>query len=416
MDIFRDLLLQWFFALMPFVMYNVYYRDKTENYSQKFIVITSMISLFFSMTFASSVEIGLIYDIRYIIFYFGMVYGGLQTMFILLAEFIIYRFYIGGVGKWAAIAIMLQMIPLSLLFYHINKKTRRFALVTLSAGISFSIIPFVTLLYLHKDYLLENLAFHILTMPVQNAIGIWLLMSLFNKAVSDKELYINFAQNEKAQAINHVAASLAHEVRNPLTAVKGFLQLIRENSLPQEKIKQYIDISQDEIQRTETILSEYLSISKPLTNRREPVNLSQQLQIINDVMTPYANMHNVQIQIEKTDQTIIIMANPEEMKQVLVNFVKNAVEASSHGSNGKVYIRLEKQDNRAILTIRDNGIGMTEEQIKRLGTIYFSTKSSGTGLGLTFSYQVIRNLSGKVSVNSEPRGGTIFTISLPLDQ
>jgi two-component system sporulation sensor kinase B len=130
-------------------------------------------------------------------------------------------------------------------------------------------------------------------------------------------------------------------------------------------------------------------------------------------MTPYANMNNVQIQVEKTDQLTMILANPEELKQVLVNFLRNAVEACARVSNGKVFIKLEAQNNQVVLTIRDNGIGMAGDQIKSLGTIYFSTKSSGTGLGLTFSYQVIRSLSGVVSVSSKPQAGTLFTITLP---
>lgn len=412
MNVFKDMLLQLFFVLLPFGMFNVYYRDRSQNYSHKFIIITCTISLFLSMTFSYSVVSGMIYDVRYIIIYFGMIFGGLQVGVILLAEVVLYRFYLGGGGEWLALMIILTMFPFLILFYIINKTNRRFVLLTISAGIAFSIIPSVITYYFYTNYVLENLAFILLTI-VQNAVGIWLLVSLFNKSVSDKELSINFAQHEKVQAISHIAASLAHEVRNPLTAVKGFLQLIRESSLPKEKMHQYIDISLDEIQRTEVILSEYLSISKPLTNRHEKVNLSQQLQIIFDVMTPYANMNNVQIQFEKTDQPTMILANPEELKQVLVNFLKNAVEACANVSNGKVFIKLEAQKNQVVLTIRDNGIGMAEDQVKSLGTIYFSTKSNGTGLGLTFSYQVIRSLSGVVSVRSEPQAGTLFTITLP---
>src|SRR6478752_257519 len=113
MNVLRDMLLQLFFALIPFVIYNVYYRDRTRNYSRKFIVITCTISLFLSMTFSYSDDVsGVIFDVRYIIIYFGMIFGGLQVGLILLAEFIIYRFYLGGGMVWIAIASMLQMFPL----------------------------------------------------------------------------------------------------------------------------------------------------------------------------------------------------------------------------------------------------------------------------------------------------------------
>lgn len=276
----KGILLQLFIALMPFILFNVYYRDKTQNYSKRFIVITSTLCLFLSMTFASSVKEGIIFDVRYVIMFFGLVFGGLQTGFILLAEFILYRFYLGGEGTWTAMLILMFTFPLSVLFYKLYQNAHRTSLITLSAGIAFSAIPLINVYYHYPNYVLENLAFHILVIPVQNSIGIWLLMSLFNKSISDKELFIKYAQNEKMKAISHVAASLAHEVRNPLTAVKGLLKLIRELPLSKDKIEQYIDISIDEIQRTETILSEYLSISKPLTERREHTDLSRQLQVI----------------------------------------------------------------------------------------------------------------------------------------
>lgn len=214
--------------------------------------------------------------------------------------------------------------------------------------------------------------------------------------------------------MSQVAASIAHEVRNPLTTVLGFLKLIKKNSLSKEKIDQYIDISIDELLRTEKIISDYLSISKPLTSLQEQIVLNDLLQNTVEIMIPYASMNNVELEIEKTDLSIII-ANPEEMKQMLVNFLKNAIEACTDASMGRVFIHLTKQKDQIELTISDNGIGMTEEQIEKLGTIYFSTKSSGTGLGLTYSYQVIRSLNGSVSVRSELNCGTVFTIKLPID-
>src|SRR5690606_16402592 len=112
-------------------------------------------------------------------------------------------------------------------------------------------------------------------------------------------LFIIYAQKEKMDAISHVAASLVHEVRNPLTAVKGFLKLIRESPAERSKVEAYIDICTEEIERTESILSEYLAISKPVTEKREAVDLHLQLQTVIDVMKPYANMHNVHLNMDQ---------------------------------------------------------------------------------------------------------------------
>lgn len=416
MSIIKETLLQLSFALMPFLAFNVYYRNKAVNYSRRFIVVICALTLFLSMTFASSVKNGIFFDIRYIIMYFGIVFGGLQTGLLLLVEFVIYRLWLGGEGKWVALLIMAFTFPLSILFYKLYQRTHRTSLITFIAGITSSIIPFfITFAYFHWNYFGGNLAFHILALPVQNSFGIWLLISLFNKAVLDKELSINYSQIEKVRVMSHVAASLVHEVRNPLTVVKGFLTLIRENPLSKEKIEKYIDISFDEIRRTESILSEYLSLSKPLIERRERIDFSHHLQVVLDMMGPYANMSNVRLETHPTpDGPLWIFANPDEIKQMLVNFIKNAVEACSEAPDGTVSVRLRAEAKHVALLIKDNGVGMNQDQVNRLGSIYFSTKSSGTGLGLTFSYRVIRAIGGSVSVRSEPRIGTEFLIKLPL--
>ncbi|MDF2646943.1 MAG: histidine kinase [Paenibacillus sp.] len=412
----KDVLLQLLFALTPFVLYNIYYRDKTANYSKRFINITCMICLFMSMTFHSSVQNGIIFDIRYVIMFFGMVYGGMTTGLILLVEFVLYRVLIGGQGLFSAMIILVFSFNLSVLLAILYRRRSEYRnLITFLAGLSFSVIPICVMYVTERKYIVENLTFNILAMPVQNFLGIWLLISLFNKAVSDKQLFQKYLQNEKVETIAHVAASLAHEVRNPLTAVMGFLKLIRNDSISKEKTNYYIDICVEEMKRTEVILSEYLSIAKPSTPNYEQMDLVPQLNSVIDIMTPYANMNSVTLELHNEGQELYISANPNEIKQLLINFIKNAVEACSYISRGKVVIRMAPESQLyAKITIHDNGVGMSSEQLERLGTIYFSTKSKGTGVGLTFSYQLIRSMNGAVHVQSTLGKGTEFVISLPL--
>jgi two-component system, sporulation sensor kinase B len=412
--IVKEILLQQFFSLMPFVMFNIYYRDKIQNYDRKFIIVTCSICLFLSMIFGSSMVDGFFYDVRFIMIFFGLLFGGLLTGFLLLMEFVLFRLYLGGDGAWPAMVTMAIAFPLAVLLYNIHQKTKHKSLVIVSAGLIISIIPLATVYYIHPEDVMSHLAFHIFAIPVQNAIGIWVLIGLFKKAVSDKELFINYAQSERTETMSHVAASLVHEVRNPLTAVRGFLQLIRKSSLDKHTVERYIDICEDEIQRTDNILSEYLSLTKPESGKRELIDLNLQLPMIWDVMKPYATMNNVQLELDNPAYLVQIHANPIKLKQILVNFIKNAIEACTDVPNGKVFLRLDVVAEEALLTITDNGIGMNDEQMKHLGTIYFSTKTKGTGLGLTFSYQVIHELGGSIRVRSEPNVGTQFSIRLPL--
>ncbi|CAM4395643.1 ATP-binding protein [Paenibacillus tarimensis] len=416
MTYIQNIMLQLLFALLPFVLFTIYYRDKPVNYSRNFITVTSCACLILSMTFPSTVETGFIFDIRYVIMFFGILFGGLPTGVTLLAVFLLYRLYLGGEGMLSAYTILIATFPLSILlcdWYHRAKERKQ--LIVFLAGISFSVIPLLILFIMETKYMLSHLSFHIMVMPVQNSLGIWLLISLFKKAAADKELFISYVHNERVQAISHVAASLAHEVRNPLTSVMGFLKLIRNPSLPREKVDQYIDVCTEELARMQTILSEYLAVSRPLGKHKEEIDLSEQIYAVTDVMTPYANMNNVKLVVEDIrSMSIRVESNRDEMKQLLINFIKNAIEACSDRHDGMVIIRLLASNHEAGLLIKDNGVGMSSEQIKRLGTVYFSTKSTGTGLGLTFSYQLIRSLGGRVNVRSEQGNGTEFVIRLPI--
>lgn len=416
MSLLKELILQMFFALTPFVLFNIYYRDRMRNYSRCFILVTSSVCMFLAMTFASSVNEGIIFDIRHVIVFFALIYGGVRIALIVLIESALYRFYLGGEGTWVAMLVMAATFAISLLIYQRYKASYRKTLFTLLTGALFSLID-LGLTYLNfPTYVSHQLPYHVLVIPVQNFVGIWLLMSLFSKCVSDKELFIRHAQNEKIETMSHVAASLAHEVRNPLTAVKGFLRLIQEDPGNIAKTDQYIRISMDEIQRTEAILTEYLALSKPLKERTELIDVCEQLHVVREVMLPFANMNNVELELQSYEKPVTIMANPDEFKQVLVNFIKNAIEACAETAKGKVSLSLFIEKNNALLVIKDNGIGMDEGQIRRLGTIYFSTKTSGTGLGLTYSYHVIHTFGGSVSVSSKPKVGTKFTITFPYHQ
>jgi two-component system sporulation sensor kinase B len=157
--VIKDTLLQLLFALMPSVVYSIYYRNLTVNYSRSFIIVICSLCLVLSMTFASSAQAGLIFDIRYVIMFFGILFGGLTTGWILLVEFMIYRLYIGGTGVIDAIIILVVTFPLSVMLASVYQRTRHRLWIVFTAGISFSFIP-LTVLYITKpDYIMNQLVF-----------------------------------------------------------------------------------------------------------------------------------------------------------------------------------------------------------------------------------------------------------------
>ena len=197
LPVVKDVLLQLLFSLMPFVAYNIYYGKLTTNYSRSFIMVICSLCLLLSMTFASSVQSGLIFDVRYVIIFFGMLFGGIETGAILLVEFLIYRLYIGGSGMVDAIIILVFTFPLSVLLSLMYQRSKHKLWIVFIAGISFSFIPLIVIYLTKPDYIMEYFLFNILAIPVTNSLGIWLLVTLFNKSVSDKELSCGISKMKK---------------------------------------------------------------------------------------------------------------------------------------------------------------------------------------------------------------------------
>lgn len=217
---------------------------------------------------------------------------------------------------------------------------------------------------------------------------------------------------EKMNAIGQLAASVAHEIRNPLTVVKGFMQLFSLNSNFGDVEQTYIQLMMQEIERAETIINDYLSLAKPEVCQISTLNLSTQVIKVQGLLTSYAVINNsITIQTDLEEETYVL-GNENELTQLLINILKNAIEASFEGN--AVLIKLRKDEDYAYLTIKDQGTGMSKEMLNKLGTPFYSLKEKGTGLGMMVCFQLVKKMNGFIDVASQLNEGTTFTIQLPL--
>lgn len=216
---------------------------------------------------------------------------------------------------------------------------------------------------------------------------------------------------EKMNAIGQLAASVAHEIRNPMTVVKGFLQIFLAKDLSDEE-HMYLKLMIEELNRAETIINDYLSLAKPDLGKLELIDSRDMAEKVMDLMTSYSMMSkNISLHTElKTD--VKIRGNKNELKQVLINILKNGIEAMKDG--GKLSLILERQGSYGVFIIRDTGIGMTEEELSRLGTAFYSLKERGTGMGLMVCYQIVERMKGHIKVSSKKGEGTTFEIMVPI--
>lgn len=214
--------------------------------------------------------------------------------------------------------------------------------------------------------------------------------------------------SEKLNVAGQLAAGIAHEIRNPITAIKGFLQLMK-SGLDKER---YYHIMTSEIERIEMIVSELLFLAKPQINMFQLNDIRLILDQITTLLSTQAIINNVQIKLVTDNGTYGIMCDGNQMKQVFINYIKNAIEAMPNG--GTILITLTHvNENRMSITITDQGCGIPEHVLAKLGQPFYTTKENGTGLGFMVSKRIIENHKGTVAVKSEENKGTTIEVSLP---
>nr|WP_263326852.1 MHYT domain-containing protein [Neobacillus sp. Marseille-Q6967] len=248
------------------------------------------------------------------------------------------------------------------------------------------------------------------------------MIMLLSNAFLDKKLILQMKDlhdnekklrdSEKLSLVGELAAGVAHEIRNPLTALKGFSQMIYENPV-HESNKRYAKIMMDEINRINFIVSEFMVLSKPHIVNISLTDLAQSIKNVITLLNTQAIMKNIEIIPEFIGDHFLLKCEENQIKQVIANIIKNSIEAIPHG--GKIHIKTEKKDSFLTISVKDNGVGIPLENLHLLGKPFFTTKTEGTGLGLMVSKKIIQNHNGKFEINSIPDAGTTVTISLPIE-
>jgi PAS domain S-box-containing protein len=216
-------------------------------------------------------------------------------------------------------------------------------------------------------------------------------------------------QSEKLSIAGQLAAGVAHEIRNPLTALKGFLQLMQGDGHSKQE---YLDVMLSELNRIELIVSELLVLAKPQMTRFKPTDVRTVLQEVSTLLDTQAILNNIQIQILTDGQEPWIECDQNQMKQVFINFLKNAIEAMPKG--GEIRIEVSCPSAGVVqLQFLDQGCGISKERIAKIGEPFYTTKDKGTGLGLMVSFKIIQQHGGRVQIESEQDVGTMITLTLP---
>ena len=396
--------------ILPIVWYLLV--SKEEISQRKKIMSNFSFSLFLmlvlSMVHPIEIGEGVYYDLKVVPILLAFVYGGLNTSILLTLILMGYKFFMLGNAfymnffNYTIAATIILILKNKLVTLTFKKKWIIIMSVYWLSALTRIINIFITNQLAQLPFTL------VYTFSTWGALYIVIIMIQYNEEKILNQTKIQMA--ERVNAVSQLAASVAHEVRNPMTSVKGFLQLIRGDNNLSEKQRKYIEISLREMERTETIISDYLSMAKPVSKEGEDkLNITDELRSIIEVITSYTNNHNVIIN-NAIANNLYCKGKRNEFKQAMINMMKNSVEAMN--GNGILTVRAYALGEKIYIEIEDNGIGMTSKQVKQLGTPYYSTKDKGTGIGLTLVYRIIRDMKGEITVVSKKGQGTIFRIAL----
>lgn len=413
MSIIKDFLLQLTFMVIPIFIYYTFITERVKTDKNRKIVMTMLwgLSIIACMSFPVVFGQNARLELRIIPLLLGTLYGGFLPGIFLSALIILYRLSFGfDIGFYNTVLVLLLSLPVILYFQKSFASSKKDKRVKMAVGLSFyycliGITWFGTL----RGFSIENLIVPIIHLIF--AVVVTLCFTLLIETIREiHQLRLEMQNTEKLRVIGELTSVFAHEIRNPMQATRGFLQLLNEPDLPDKK-KEYIQISLEELDRANAIINDFLSFGKPSIDDNERINVGFQIQRVVNIIQSYTLNRNVEIKTDIRDNCWIY-ANPQKLNQSLINILKNAIESMSNG--GMVWITCTSTDDGYIrIVIKDQGIGMTKKQIDMLGSPYYSLKESGTGLGMMVSFQIIRSFKGKIQVNSEKDIGTEFIIQLP---
>lgn len=219
-------------------------------------------------------------------------------------------------------------------------------------------------------------------------------------------------RSKKLSELGELASKMAHEVRTPLVSIGGFANAVLRKQSPDSKQYEYLKIIVDEVRRLEAIISDVLAYVSPGIPRTQPSNLKAILDQVLFLMSTSFQNRKVQLSLSTADDLPEIYVDPDQMKQVFMVILNNAIESMPEG--GQLAVSMSRHNEFIHISISDTGVGIPEDKLDKVFDAFFTTKSTGSGLGLNIASQIITNHKGSIYVESKVGVGSTFVINLPI--
>lgn len=247
--------------------------------------------------------------------------------------------------------------------------------------------------------------------PITDEEGNVIATSVISRDITyQKETEKLILQSEKLKVAGEIAAGVAHEIRNPMTVISGFVQMMQTGK--EFPYKEYTELIQSEIERINLIISEFLVLAKPQASVYKKTSINKILSDIVILFGPEFNLQSVFIGGNWKSHDAFILGEEHRIKQVFINLFKNAIDAIDRNGEISLNVRVDAADSVSI-EVMDNGNGIPEEVVNRAFEPFYTTKATGTGLGLLISQKIIQDHGGSMTIKSVEGSGTTVTVTLP---
>ena len=400
------------FLVLPVLLFVIFFDQSIKEYHFRFAMIFYSLAMILCMVYPVRLEIGFIVDLRYVPFTLVALYGGYRMAFPLYIVLNLFRLFIGGEGILQSFLfstfIFLTIPWISKQFNQSTTKERLFLANLVILWVATSYLGTLTIFYEELNREFWTITFYVY---LSNLLMMNIVLVLNEKLISNIKNRETYLRMERLHVMNELSASVSHEIRNPLTVVNGFLQLlsVSKNITPEDG--KYINYSLEELKRAENILNDYLAFTKPHSANMVFSDLKQEVDYVINIIMPFARLNNVEIDFQFSN-TLKKRFDQNQMKQCLVNLMKNSIEAMSE-QGGVLSVQVLEAGTHINIQIQDTGVGMTKTEINQLGKPYYSNKKEGTGLGMLMVYGALSEIKGTLEVESKKGVGTTFTISIP---
>lgn len=410
MPIFENIILLFVFLFFPITCYLIYitHLSNMDRKEQSILLDISLISaLFLIIRYINdkSIYILLFYNIPLLIAYLK---GKIPTIIALSITIVFfYNLYI----SIPLIILSLEYLLYFIIYLYISKyKSKSTNYINIFVAIKIFMISFIIFYIINPNgSIISNLIYLIITSTLF-IVFTYLSLFLFEKGEDITNLYSIMKESKKDKLLFESLSKLTHELKNPISVCKGYLEIIDKNGY--QKAPKYLPIISSEIERSLSVINDFSSLGKLKELNKEEVDLQVLLEEIITILNPLFKKYNANIYLN-VKRDIYLSLDYLRMKQVFVNILKNALEARKEEEPLNVLIEVKKSLKAIKITIKDNGIGMDKNTLDRITEIFYTTKANGNGLGVVLSKEIIEMHNGTINYKSQKEKGTTVTITLP---